>query len=143
MRIFSYKILLLFLGFITIAATDVVLVRFNATVQSAGISEIQLNWVVSQESDVDYYSVRRKMSHQTDFQELADIQLNQGIENLDGKVYLYTDKNVFKTTTTAEPVIYALYAVKGGSSKFVAQVDVNYTTTAVRRTWGSIKAMFQ
>ncbi len=143
MRIFSYKILLLLLGFITIAATDVVLVRFNATVQSSGTSEIQLNWVVSQENDVDFYSVRRKMSHQTDFQELADIQLNEGVDNLDGRIYQYTDKNVFKTTSTAEPVIYALYAIEGGSSKFVAQVDVNYTTTTVRRTWGSIKAMFQ
>ncbi|NCP84906.1 MAG: hypothetical protein GW823_08425 [Bacteroidetes bacterium] len=143
MRIFSYKFLLLLMGFITIVATDVVLVRFNATVQSTGPSEIQLNWVVSQEKDVDFYSVRRKMSHQTDFQELADIQLNEGVDNLDGRIYQYTDKNVFKTTSTAEPVIYALYAIEGGSSKFVAQVDVNYTTTTVRRTWGSIKAMFQ
>jgi hypothetical protein len=143
MRIFYFKILLLFLGFISIAATEVVLVRFNATVQSAGVSEIQLNWVVSMENDVDFYTVKRKMSYQNEFQDLAEIQLSEGTDNLDGKVYLYTDKNVFKNSATAEPVIYALYANKNGSSKFVAQVDVNYTTTAVRRTWGSIKAMFQ
>jgi hypothetical protein len=83
------------------------------------------------------------MSHQNEFQELAQIQVNEGVDEIDGKVYTYTDRNVYKNNTTSEPVIYGLYLNKSGSSKFIAQVDVNYTTTTVRRTWGSIKAMFQ
>lgn len=134
---------LLFVGFMFSAATDVLLVRFNAVVQSSPTNEIQVSWVVSKEDDVDFYTVKRKMSHQDQFQDLAQIQLNEGAEELDGKTYTFFDRNVYKNTTEAEPVIYALYANKMGISKFLAQVDVNYTTTTVRRTWGSIKAMFQ
>lgn len=131
-------VLLLFL-----AATDVTLVRFNAQVQSASTTEIQLTWVVSKEDAVQSYVIKRKMSHQADFQEISTVQLSSGREELDGKVYEFVDRNVFKQTTATEPVIYSLYAVNNGSSRYVAQVDVNYTTTAIRRTWGSIKAMFQ
>lgn len=141
-KIYSF-ILLLFVGFIFTAASEVVLVRFNATVQSAATNEIQVSWVVSKEEEVDFYTIKRKMSHQTDFQELTQVQVNEGIDDIDGKIYNYADKNVYKGSATSEPVIYGLYATKSGISKFIAQVDVNYTTTTVRRTWGSIKAMFQ
>jgi hypothetical protein len=141
-KLYSFTFLL-FVGFMFSAATDVLLVRFNAVVQSSPTNEIQVSWVVSKEDDVDFYTVKRKMSHQDQFQDLAQIQLSEGAEELDGKTYTFFDRNVYKNTTEAEPVIYALYANKMGTSKFLAQVDVNYTTTTVRRTWGSIKAMFQ
>lgn len=126
-----------------IAASEVVLVRFIATVQNTTNTEIQLSWTVSKEVQVDYYIVKRKMSHQNDFQELGTISINNGRNELDGKVYEFLDKNVFKQSTASEPVIYTLYSSTAGNTHFVAQVDVNYTTTAIRRTWGSIKAMFQ
>lgn len=126
-----------------IAAADVVLVRFNATVQNTANTEIQLSWTVSKEEQVEFYIVKRKMSHQNDFQELGTISVKNGRNELDGKVYEFLDKNVFKQSAASEPVIYTLYSSTAGSNRFVAQVDVNYTTTAIRRTWGSIKAMFQ
>lgn len=126
-----------------LAASDVVLVRFNAEVQAGGSNEIQLTWLVSQEVNVEYYVLKRKMSHQSDFQEIATISLSKGRDELEGRLYSFIDKNVFKNTSSAEPVIYALYCKIGGNQRYIAQVDVNYSTTTVRRTWGSIKAMFQ
>lgn len=125
------------------AASEIVLVRFNAQVQASVTTEIMLSWVVSKEEQVDYYIVKRKMSHQNEFQDIATVQLSNGRDELDGRFYEFTDRNVFKQSSTSEPVIYSLYAFSNGSARYVSQVDVNYTTTAVRRTWGSIKAMFQ
>jgi hypothetical protein len=126
-----------------VAASDVVLVRFSAEVQAGGSNEIQLTWLVAQETNLDYYILKRKMSHQSDFQDIATISLSNGRDELEGRLYSYTDKNVFKNTSAAEPVIYSLYSNVGGIQRYVSQVDVNYSTTTVRRTWGSIKAMFQ
>ncbi|TNE73830.1 hypothetical protein EP331_03280 [bacterium] len=135
----------LFLTFsmLAMAASDVVLVRFNAQIQGSASNEINLTWIVSQEHDVDSYILKRKMSHQSEFVELANVQLTTGRDEIDGKVYSFLDKNVYKQNSAAEPVIYTLYSSSGGNLSYVAQVDVNYTTTTVRRTWGSIKAMFQ
>lgn len=128
---------------LVLAASDVVLVRFNAEVQAGGSNEIQLSWLVSQEANVEHYVLKRKMSHQSDFQDIATISLANGRDELEGRLYTFTDKNVFKNTSAAEPVIYSLYSNVGGNQRYIAQVDVNYSTTTVRRTWGSIKAMFQ
>ena len=58
------------------------------------------------------------------------------------KVYTYRDNQVYKSGS--EKVDYQLWAVyTSGVREVVATKSVNYTSTAVRRTWGSLKAMFQ
>ena len=59
-----------------------------------------------------------------------------------GKPYLYRDDQVYKAG--ADQLDYRLEAVfENGLREVVRSASVNYTSTAVRRTWGSIKAMFQ
>lgn len=55
--------------------------------------------------------------------------------------YVYRDDDLYKG---AEAVRYTLYAVlEDGGRQIVGSRQIAYTPTAVRRTWGSIKAMFQ
>lgn len=55
--------------------------------------------------------------------------------------YVYRDDDLYKG---AEAVRYTLYAVlDDGGRQIVGSRQIAYTPTAVRRTWGSIKAMFQ
>lgn len=60
-----------------------------------------------------------------------------------GKQYRYRDNQVYKNA--ADQVAYRLDVVfqDGSRTVGVKLESVNYTPTAVRRTWGSIKAMFQ
>ena len=56
-------------------------------------------------------------------------------------LYVFRDADLFKA---AEVVEYAVYAVlNSGDRQLVGSEKVAYTPTAVRRTWGSIKAMFR
>lgn len=135
-------ILILF-TLISIAASDFLLVKFDAEIQNNVDTGIEVNWITKEDSSVEYYILKRKMSHQSTFQKLVDIQKNTAQETFNGLKYTYFDKNVFKQSSSSEPIVYALYTYKNGREDYVSQVDVTYTTTTVRRTWGSIKAMFQ
>ncbi|MDX1546474.1 MAG: hypothetical protein R3247_05780, partial [Rhodothermales bacterium] len=58
------------------------------------------------------------------------------------KEYRFVDDQVYKSA--AEELDYRLDAVfSNGLRQQVASKKLNYTPTAIRRTWGSIKAMFQ
>lgn len=57
-------------------------------------------------------------------------------------VYMFRDTQVFKSGS--EKLDYQLEAVyMNGVREVLRTQSVNYTSTAVRRTWGSLKAMFQ
>lgn len=60
-----------------------------------------------------------------------------------GKLYRHRDDQVYKNAS--EMVDYRLDVVyqDGTRTVGVRTASINYTSTAVRRTWGSIKAMFQ
>lgn len=60
-----------------------------------------------------------------------------------GSTYRYTDTQLYKSV--GEMVDYRLSAKlqDGGDPVWLKEEQVNYASTAVRRTWGSIKAMFQ
>jgi hypothetical protein len=59
-----------------------------------------------------------------------------------GFTYEYRDEGVYKMA--GEALEYELSYINSSNEEvLLAKLPVNYTSTAVRRTWGSIKAMFQ
>ena len=101
-------------------------------------SAFVLRWQTDVEEEVRDFVVNRKTASSNDeFVEIHSVAAH-GI----GKPYLFTDDQVFKTS--AEQVVYQLEVVfENGSRQVLIVESLNYTSTAVRRTWGSIKAMFQ
>jgi len=58
------------------------------------------------------------------------------------KVYTYRDAQVYKAGSAK--LDYRLEVVyTNGLREIITTKSVNYTSTAIRRTWGSLKAMFQ
>lgn len=94
-------------------------------------------WKAEIEQDVRSYELLRKTSYATEFSSIQVLNAH-GI----GKEYQFNDDQVYKAAS--EQVDYRLEAVfTNGLRQQVAERKVNYTPTAIRRTWGSIKAMFQ
>ena len=57
--------------------------------------------------------------------------------------YQHRDAQVFKAGGGGDVVDYRLMAIySSGAREILVTKSVNYTPTALRRTWGSIKAMF-
>ncbi len=101
---------------------------------------VKVVWETEVEQEVYGYEIQRRTPYSNgQFATLNDTPIAAvGV----GKPYTYEDGQLYKAAS--EPVDYRLVAIfTDGSRKNLYEAKINYTPTAVRRTWGSIKAMFQ
>ena len=96
-----------------------------------------IKWETDEEVQVSTFEVFRKRGFEDDF-------VSIGTSNGHGpnQEYKIIDDQVYKTGSAF--IDYRLEVVfANGVRQRIAEKKVNYTSTAIRRSWGSIKAMFQ
>ena len=113
-------------------------VRIRFFTVQANASDLLVSWQVEEEPDVQVYELYRMTRFSNnEFVKVASIRPH-GVD----KAYLFRDTQVFKASS--EQVDYRLDVLYlDGLREELARQRVNYASTAIRRTWGSIKAMFQ
>lgn len=100
-------------------------------------NDIEVSWQTNVEEDVHRYELFRKTSYSGEYMQVRTFNPHGA-----GQAYQFTDDEVYKTAS--ESVDYRLDVVySNGVRQQLAARQVDYVPTAVRRTWGSIKAMFQ
>ncbi|MEX0680079.1 MAG: hypothetical protein WD097_01740 [Balneolales bacterium] len=106
---------------------------------------ILLEWEVHDSGNVNAgaFELQRKMGSDGSFQ-----SVNTGCIRQNGNLLSCTDMDLYKGYSeefaSVESVMYELYSNSSGSGKVRCDdTRLEYTTNAVRRTWGSIKALFQ
>lgn len=106
------------------------------TIEESG-NDFIVTWETVRESDIKRFELQRKTPYTNDEFVMVSEPDPHGIE----RQYLVRDTQVFKNG--GELIDYRLQVVLAdGSRQVLATKTVNYTPTAIRRTWGSIKAMF-
>lgn len=128
-----------------IGASSVNLTSFTASINGVNQNIITLKWSVSSLDEVNSFVVERKM-HTEDWKILPDskVDITTEMRNIQQKEFEYTDSDVFKTNSNQVMIQYRLRVVQRNGLVAESQItQVQYTTSAVRRTWGSIKSMFQ
>lgn len=101
-------------------------------------NDMVVTWEATAESGVERYELQRKTRY-TNNQFVVVTEVNPHGTR---KTYRLTDDQVYKVSS--EQVDYRLEVVyTNGVREELAMQSINYTPTSVRRTWGSIKAMFQ
>lgn len=132
MRVFLISLVAVFL-----VASSFLTVRlryFNAEYETGGIV---ITWEAETESEVKTYELFRKSGQATEFSRIAEISVH-GVDT----PYTVRDESLYKSPMAI--VDYRLEAVlNNGLRQRIAERKVNYTPTAIPRSWGSIKAMFQ
>lgn len=104
-------------------------------------SAFVLAWQAIEESGVREYEVHRRTNSSAG-NEFVRINASPIRAHGVNKAYRFVDDQVFKTGM--EMVEYRLEIVfADGTRQVSSAITQNYTSTAIRRTWGSIKAMFQ
>ncbi len=97
-----------------------------------------VTWQSELEEDVRQFELMRRTPNSND-QFVRVFETPSHGPNL---AYMFRDSQVFKSGS--EKLDYQLEAVyMNGVREVLRTESVNYTSTAVRRTWGSLKAMFQ
>ncbi len=133
-RLFAY-IALAVVFFVCVSQAGII--RPDSFQASSDGSDIVLRWITDDETNVAYFEIDRRTGTDGDF--LAIGTLNPKGPSL----YEYTDYSAFRKITT----IYQ-YRVKVVFSDktpplYVGPLTVAHSVSGVRRTWGSIKAMFR
>jgi hypothetical protein len=141
MSILKNKAVLLLLSAIIIGAGSIKVTKFDAEIPAQSQNTIQLTWAVETEQSVQHFRIERKMLNDMNFMPVH----TEPARNSGPGTYTWRDSGVFKATSGGEPVVYELWAVFNDNTpdQYIDQASVNFTSTAIRRTWGSIKAMFQ
>lgn len=115
-------------------------VTISLQVQSQGDNS-NLSWQVTgmSLSDQQRFSIQRK-TPQTDYQEIGSITASST-----NNFYQYTDKAVYKTTDVM--FVYRIRLVDVNNPNYVYgssdEVHISLSISGVKKTWGSIKAMFR
>lgn len=127
------------LAILTLAFTgsSVIITDFEAQLAENNNNRIALTWKAEHDGNIQRYEIHRKMQHESQFQHIGDKPTSPSTASV--IEYEFEDDSVFRNQAQGDQVIYQL---KNGS-QVLAETDINYTSSGVRRTWGSIKRMFQ
>jgi len=100
-------------------------------------NNIVIQWTTSEETNLDHFIVERK-SFNDEFAVISQPIVSKGSNSS----YEYIDENAFKSTDLI--FVYRLKIVeKDNKISYSGEVSVSHSVSSVRRTWGSIKALFR
>jgi hypothetical protein len=132
MKIKIYHIFALFL-FSAVSFAGVYLDFFHARSEN---DNVRLEWKTGDENNVKMFVIERK-SLQGGYVEVASIA-PKGSYNY----YSYLDETAYKAQGVL--FIYRLKIVDSNNqSTYSSEISVSHNISGVKRTWGSIKAMFR
>ena len=133
MRLLIY----LFVGvFVCSVALGDIIKNGSLKANSDGANVI-LEWTTEDESNVTRFEVERRMGTDENFLSIASMDAKGA------SVYQFVDYSVFRKSLTIYQYRIKIVFTGNGGSTYVGPVTVSHTVSGVRRTWGSIKAMFR
>ena len=127
----------LFLALLVVATVSAIVIKERPTAQSNG-SDVTIRWNTSDESGVLRFDVLRRSGTTGDFTIVGSVDQLKG----NNSSYEFVDKSAFKTTDGLYQ--YKVRIINGQVPSPESEiVPVAHLTNTVKRTWGSIKAMFR
>ncbi|MFN3135799.1 MAG: hypothetical protein ACK44H_09560 [Candidatus Kryptonium sp.] len=97
---------------------------------------IIVRWKTSDETGVQKFILERSINQINEFFKLAEISPKGN-----NSIYEYVDASAFKQMDNI--YLYRLQVVTNNGSFYVGPITVLHKVSSVKRTWGSIKAMFR
>jgi hypothetical protein len=98
---------------------------------------IRLEWKTRAENGVEKFEIERKAGHDGEFVSLSSVEPRGS-----NSTYDYIDRSAYKEA--ASVYVYRLKIVDSGAPpSYSSEVTVSHSVSSVKRTWGSIKAMFR
>ena len=134
MRLVSYVLLMvLCFGFVAISGV-IKTGSFQATSDGANVT---LRWLTEDETNVARFEIERRAGVDGDFSTIGTITPNAS------PLYEFIDYSAFRKVATVYQYRIKVSFTNGATPIYVGPLTVNHTVSGVRRTWGSIKAMFR
>lgn len=110
---------------------------FDFSAKSDG-ENIKVEWRTTEESNLQYFAIERRAGSSTDFHEITRITPKGS-----NSYYSYTDQSAYKPTDSYYAYRLAIYEMGGKVNYTKDYGTLHSSVSGVKRTWGSIKAMFR
>ena len=138
-QILTYRlsiILALVIVCLTIALADII--RQDSFQAASNSVNITLHWITDDETNVNHFEIERSLGPDPSFTWIASVTPKGP------SLYEYIDNTAFKKVTTVYQYrIRIVFNDPNTNPVYVGPVSVTHSVSGVRRTWGSIKAMFR
>ncbi|MHB8907179.1 MAG: hypothetical protein ACYC4T_07915 [Melioribacteraceae bacterium] len=105
------------------------------TVKSSG-GNVVLNWETNSETNLNHFVVLRR-TVSGGYVEIGNVYPK------DDRIYEYVDQTAFKTSGQLYTYKLKIVDNDGTTTSYSGEVTVAHNSTGVKRTWGSIKALFR
>ncbi|MBM4161039.1 MAG: hypothetical protein FJ217_08065 [Ignavibacteria bacterium] len=129
----AFALLLVF----SISTALAIVIKGKPTAQSNG-SDIIVRWETADETGVQRFEVLRRAGWTGDFLVIGVVDQLRG----NNSQYEYVDKSAFKSSSGVYQ--YKIRIINGQNpAPETDVVTVSHISSAAKRTWGSIKAMFR
>jgi hypothetical protein len=100
-------------------------------------NNVKIEWTSGDESNVAHYSIQRK-TPQTSYIEIASVQ-SRGSNSY----YSYEDQSLYKVNDVVFTYRLVIIGKDNSSLVYPHEISVSPNISGIKRTWGSIKAMFR
>jgi hypothetical protein len=134
MRI-SFVTIAILLLFWDVAGADII--KSNSLQASSDGVNITVRWITEDETNVARFEVERRTEGDAGYVSIATI------DPKGPSLYEYVDRSAFRKTTTIYHYRIKISLKDGSDPVYTMDLPVSHTVSGVRRTWGSIKAMFR
>lgn len=129
-----FIILLLSLTFFVATLSQVA--NDNIKASSDG-SVIKVTWKVATEINVEKYAIERRAG-------ISGAFIRIGTKFPEGRTeYTFEDQTAFKTSANIYEYQVRIIFNNGNAELILGPISVSHSVNSVKRTWGSIKAMFR
>ncbi len=125
-------------GMLVVFATAYAIVIKDKPIAYSNGNDIVVRWTSIDETGVQQFDILRRAGTTGDFTVINSVEQLKG----NNSTYEYIDKSVFKVTSGIYQ--YKIRVINGQNpSPETELVTVSHVSSAAKRTWGSIKAMFR
>lgn len=101
-------------------------------------TNITIHWISDDEASVTRYELERKSGINGQFLMLTPVVLRGN-----NSVYEYVDDSAFRLTESVYQYQLKVVYSNGSAPVYYGPITVRHDVSSVRKTWGSIKAMFR
>lgn len=127
--------IILFSCLLTPVAAAEIIRSGSLQANSDGVN-VTLRWITDDETNVAGFEIERRAGTDGAFASIAPI------DPKGASLYEYVDNSAFRKTATLYQYRLKIVYSNGATPTYTAMLTVSHTVSGVRRTWGSIKAMF-
>ncbi len=133
MRTLSVFIFLFMLS--VVALSDVV--REGSFQATSDGSNVTLRWITDDESSIARFEIEKRSGTDGEYKTIASIEPRRL------SIYEFVDYSAMNKTSSLYQYRIKVVFTNGANPLYVGPVTVTHSVSGVRKTWGSIKALFR